>query len=76
MRKRTTKLVIFMASMFIFGVCAGFALTGCLAPPKPLMVVAEAKPSEPSYMGPKDEFQDGEVEAIARTLAGECYDDK
>ena len=66
MRKINKVIIVSLSAIFIFMVCSNIPInetdTGEIVISKP---ITEEKP-----------FSDEEVEAIVRTLAGECYDDK
>lgn len=66
MRKLNKVIIVSLSAVFIFMVCSNIPInetdTGEIVISKP---ITEEKP-----------FSDEEVEAIVRTLAGECYDDK
>lgn len=66
MRKINKVIIVSLSAVFIFMVCSNIPInetdTGEIVISKP---ITEEKP-----------FSDEEVEAIVRTLAGECYDDK
>jgi len=71
MRKLNKVIIVSLSAVFIFMVCSNIPInetdTGEIVISKPITSV------EPLEEKP---FSDEEVEAIVRTLAGECYDDK
>ena len=71
MRKLNKVIIVSLSVVFIFMACSNIPInetdTGEIVISKPItsVIPIEEKP-----------FSDEEVEAIVRTLAGECYDDK
>jgi hypothetical protein len=66
MRKINKVIIVSLSAVFIFMVCSNIPINETdTGEPEMIIELLEEKP-----------FSDEEVEAIVRTLAGECYDDK
>lgn len=66
MRKINKVIIVSLSAVFIFMVCSNIPINETdTGEPEMIIELSEEKP-----------FSDEEVEAIVRTLAGECYDDK
>lgn len=66
MRKLNKVIIVSLSAVFIFMVCSNIPINETdTGEPEMIIELLEEKP-----------FSDEEVEAIVRTLAGECYDDK
>lgn len=82
MRKLNKVIIVSLSAVFIFMVCSNIPInetdTGEIVISKPITSTIPTVTN--SYKTPElleeKPFSDEEVEAIVRTLAGECYDDK
>jgi len=86
MRKINKVIIVSLSAIFIFMVCSNIPInetdTGEIVISKPITsaipTVTNSYKTPEMIIEPLEEkpFSDEEVEAIVRTLAGECYDDK
>ncbi len=82
MRKLNKIIIVSLSAVFIFTACINETNTGEIVIPKPITsatpTITTSHKTPEIITEPLEEkpFSDEEVEAIVRTLAGECYDDK
>ena len=78
MRKLNKVIIVSLSAVFIFMVCSNILInetdTGEIVISKPITSAIPTVTN--SYKTEEKPFSDEEVEAIVRTLTGECYDDK